>query len=157
MLTFKIIIVPVDFSDHSLRALPYAISLAERFDAKLKIVYVSEPSLQVSDAAWVHVDDRAIDEKHLAECRRNMQKLVLNQIPDDVPADAEILSGNPVDRIIRYAEDVNADLIVMATHGRSGLSHVLMGSTAEHVVRRAPCPVLTLKHPMLVKRESESD
>jgi len=154
MLSFKMIVVPTDFSDYSLRALPYAISLAERYGAKLKIAYVSEPALQVSDAAWVNVDDRAIDEKHLEECRRNMQKLVLEQIPDDVAVDAEILSGHPVDKIIALAHDVNADLIVMATHGRTGISHVLMGSTAEHIVRKAPCPVLTLKQPMLVTTEA---
>lgn len=157
MLSFKIIVVPTDFSDHSLRALPYAVDLADKYAARLKVVFVNEPSLQVSDVAWVGVDERAVDEDHVREARRHLEKLVLEQVPTDVPADAEILTGNAVEEIIRYALDVNADLIVMATHGRSGVSHMLMGSTAEHVVRKAPCPVLTLKQPMIVRAEANDD
>ena len=150
---FQVIVVPVDFSDYSLRALPYAVSLAERFGARLKIVYINEPSLQVSDVAWVGVDERTIDEDHLTEARRALEKLVLDKIPTDISVDAEILTGDPVDKIVAYATDQNADLIIMATHGRGGLSHVLMGSVAEHVVRKGPCPVLTLKQPMTVSAD----
>lgn len=155
-LKFQVIVVPIDFSDYSLRALPYAVSLAERFDARLKVVYINEPSLQVSDVAWVGVDERTIDEDHLAQSRRALEKLVLDKIPNDIATDAEILTGDPVDKIVSYATDQNADLIVMATHGRGGLSHVLMGSVAEHVVRKAPCPVLTLKQPMTVSADMGS-
>lgn len=157
MLSFRIIVVPTDFSDHSMRALPYAVDLAAKYDARLKVVFVNEPSLQVSDVAWVGVDERTVNDDHVREARRHLEKLVLEQVPTDVPADAEILTGNAVDEIIRYALDVNADLIVMATHGRSGVSHMLMGSTAEHVVRKAPCPVLTLKQPMTVRTEGEEE
>jgi nucleotide-binding universal stress UspA family protein len=93
----------------------------------------------------VGFDERSMNEQQLAEARRAMEKRVLDRVPLDVPVDANILYGDPVGRIIDYAADVNADLIVMATHGRTGLSHVLLGSVAEHVVRKAPCPVLTLK------------
>jgi nucleotide-binding universal stress UspA family protein len=157
MLSFRIIVVPTDFSDHSLRALPYAIDLADKYAARLKVVYVNEPALQVSDVAWVGVDERALQADHVREARRHLEKLVLEQVPADVPTDAEILTGNAVDEIIQYALDVNADLVVMATHGRSGVSHMLMGSTAEHVVRKAPCPVLTLKQPMTVRAEADDD
>jgi nucleotide-binding universal stress UspA family protein len=157
VLSFRIIVVPTDFSDHSMRALPYAVDLAAKYDARLKVVFVNEPSLQVSDVAWVGVDERTVNEDHVREARRHLEKVVLEQVPTDVPADAEILTGNAVEEIIRYALDVNADLIVMATHGRSGMSHMLMGSTAEHVVRKAPCPVLTLKQPMIVRTEAEEE
>jgi nucleotide-binding universal stress UspA family protein len=152
-LKFQVIVVPIDFSDYSLRALPYAISLAERFEARLKVVYINEPSLQVSDVAWVGVDERSIDDDHLAQARRALERLVIDKIPNEIATDAEILTGDPVDKIVAYATDQNADLIIMATHGRGGLSHVLMGSVAEHVVRKAPCPVLTLKQPMTVTAE----
>ena len=151
MLSFKVIVVPTDFSDYSMRALPYAVDLAAKYNARLKVVFVNEPSLQVSDVAWVGVDERAVNSDHVREARRHLEKLVLEQVPTDVPTDAEILTGNAVEEVIRYARDVNADLIIMATHGRSGVSHMLMGSTAEHVVRKAPCPVLTLKQPMIVQ------
>jgi nucleotide-binding universal stress UspA family protein len=146
-------VVPTDFSDYSMRALPYAVDLASKYNARLKVVFVNEPSLHVSDVAWVGVDERTVSDDHAREARRHLEKLVLEFVPTDVPADAEILSGNAVDEIIRYSSDVNADLIIMATHGRSGVSHMLMGSTAEQVVRKAPCPVLTLKQPMTIRSE----
>jgi nucleotide-binding universal stress UspA family protein len=157
MLSFKIIVVPTDFSDYSLRSLPSAIDLAAKYGARLKIVFVNEPSLQVSDVAWVGVDERAMSTDHVREARRHLEKMVIDKVPPDVPADAEILSGNAVDEIIRFSRDVNADLIVMATHGRGGVSHMLMGSTAEQVVRKAPCPVLTLKQPMILRMDASEE
>jgi nucleotide-binding universal stress UspA family protein len=147
MISLNVIVVPTDFSERSLAALDYAIGLADKYDAKLKIVFVNEPGLKISDMAWVGVDERAMDEDHLRESRRHIEEIVLKKVPVDVPADAEIIHGQAVVKIIEYAEAVNADLIVMATHGRTGVSHVLLGSVAEQVVRKAPCPVLTLKLP----------
>lgn len=150
MLSFRVIVVPTDFSDHSLRALSYALGLAEKYDADVKILYVNEPGLQVSDMAWVGVDERSLKDERVNEARANLDRIVRDQIPPDTAVEAEIRSGDAVDEVIAYADEVNADLIVMATHGRTGLSHMLMGSTAEQVIRRASCPVLTLKHPMQV-------
>jgi nucleotide-binding universal stress UspA family protein len=69
------------------------------------------------------------------------------RVPKDLDCDTEILFGKPFVEILKFAKEENADLIVMATHGRGAISHLLMGSTAEKVVRKAPCPVLTVKHP----------
>jgi nucleotide-binding universal stress UspA family protein len=88
-----------------------------------------------------------MDNQQLAEAQRVIEKIVLDVVPDNVPADATVLYGDAVSRIIDYASDTNADLVVMATHGRTGVSHALLGSVAEQVVRKAPCPVLTLKNP----------
>jgi nucleotide-binding universal stress UspA family protein len=150
MLNFNVIVVTTDLSDYSLRALPYAIGLAERFDAKLKIVCVNEPALQVVDVAWVGINARASDEERTREAEDAIARIIREQVPRGVDAEARVFTGNAVENIINFARDTNADLLVMCTHGRSGLSHVLMGSTAEAVVRRAPCPVLTLKQPMPV-------
>jgi len=150
MLAFNVIVVPTDFSDHSFRALSYAIGLAEKYEATVKLLYVNEPALQVSDMAWVGVDERSLKDEHVKEARQNMGRIIREQIPEDLTAEAEVRSGDAVDEIIGYAEEVNADLIVMATHGRGGLAHMLMGSTAEQVIRKSSCPVLTLKHPMQV-------
>jgi nucleotide-binding universal stress UspA family protein len=150
MLSFNVIVVPTDFSDHSLRALAYAIGLAEKDGAKLAVLYVAEPTLQVSDMAWVGVDDRAMKDEHAEEARRQLEKIVKEKIPDHLVAEADVRTGDAVDEIIQFSDEMGADLIVMATHGRSGLSHMLMGSTAEHVIRKSPCPVLTLKHPMQI-------
>ena len=155
MLSFRTIVVPTDFSGHSLRALSYALGLAGKYDADVKILFVNEPGLQVSDMAWVGVDERSLKDEHVKEARANLDKIVREQIPPDMAVEAIIRSGDAVDEIIAYADEVNADLIVMATHGRTGLSHMLMGSTAEQVIRRASCPVLTLKHPMHVTSHLE--
>lgn len=150
MLNFNVIVVTTDLSDYSLRALPYAVGLAERFDAKLRILCINEPTLPVADAAWGGFDVRATDSALVAEARQSLEKIVREQVPRDVDAEATVVTGNAVESIINFARDQNADLLVMCTHGRTGLSHVLMGSTAEAVVRRAPCPVLTLRQPMPV-------
>jgi nucleotide-binding universal stress UspA family protein len=150
MLNFNVIVVTTDLSDYSMRALPYAISLAERFQAQLKIVCVNEPMLQVAEVAWVGVESVSTDEQREHEIRAALDKLVREQVPHGLRAEATVLRGNAVEKIVEYARETNADLLVLCTHGRTGLSHVLMGSTAEAIVRRAPCPVLTLKQPMPV-------
>jgi len=150
MLNFNLIVVTTDLSDYSLRALPYAVGLAERFDSKLKVLYVNEPNIPIADAAWAGFDVRATDHTMMDEARKAVDRIIREKIPAGVTADATILTGNAVDAIVDFARDQNADLLVMCTHGRTGLSHVLMGSTAEAIVRRAPCPVLTLRQPMPV-------
>lgn len=150
MLNFNVIIVTTDLSDYSLRALPYAVGLAERFDADLRVVSVNEPALPVSDVAWVSPMMAATDDERTAEIKRALEKLIADQVPQTVRAEPTVLFGNPVDAIVEYARETNADLIVSCTHGRGGLSHVLLGSTAEALVRHSPCPVLTLKQPMPV-------
>jgi universal stress protein A len=147
MLAINIIVVPTDFSTQSLSALEYAVGMAKSFDARLKVVFVNEPGLKISEMAWVGVEKQSMTGQQANEARRSIEKLVLDRIPVDVPVDANIVYGGAVDSIIEYAADVNADVIVMATHGRTGVSHVLLGSVAEQVVRKAPCPVLTLKKP----------
>jgi universal stress protein A len=147
MLSINVIVVPTDFSERSLTALDFAVGMAESFGARLKVIFVNEPGLKIADMAWVGIDEKAMNEKQSAEARRAIEKTVLERIPVDIPADAKILYGDAVGGIIDYASDVNADLIVMSTHGRTGVSHVLLGSVAEQVVRKAPCPVLTLKYP----------
>jgi nucleotide-binding universal stress UspA family protein len=155
VLSFSVILVPTDFSDHSLRALPYALGLAEKYGAEVKILYVNEPALPVSDMAWVGVDDRALKDEHVSEARRNMERIMRDQIPPAMSVATEVRSGDAVEEITGFADDTSADLIVMATHGRGGLSDILMGSTAEQVIRKASCPVLTLKLPMQVTSRPE--
>lgn len=151
MLNFKIIVVPTDLSDYSLRALPYAVGLAERFNAKLRVIHVHEPVTPISDAAWTAFDVAAADADLERDARAALEKLVREHVPPGVAADAIVVRGAGVESIVKYARDENADLLVMCTHGRTGLAHVLMGSTAEAVVRRAPCPVLTLRQPLHVE------
>jgi nucleotide-binding universal stress UspA family protein len=150
MLNFNLIIVTTDLSDYSMRALPYAVGLAERFDARLKVVCVVEPVMLAPDIAWVSVDGPMSEAERTVEIKASLDQVISEQVPAGVDVETQVMTGNPVEVIIEYARDTNADLIVACTHGRGGLSHLLMGSTAEALVRRSPCPVLTLKQPMPV-------
>lgn len=141
---------PTDFSDYSDRALPYAVSFARRYDADLLMIHVVTvwdydpanpewrfPSLEEEQRKAAEDTAQASLEAHAEE-----------KIADELRVEKKLVKGfDPPLEIVRTAEDEEADLIVMATHGRTGLRHVLMGSTAEKVIRYAECPVLTIKHP----------
>jgi nucleotide-binding universal stress UspA family protein len=147
MVAFRQIVVPTDFSEHSLRALDYAIEIAEKFGARLKIVYVIEPLLQAADVTWTSVDFEQLNLAHKESAEKQIAQLVEERVPNSLQVQTYTLFGKPFVEIVKLAKAENADLIVMATHGRGVISHILMGSNAEKVVRKAPCPVLTVKHP----------
>jgi nucleotide-binding universal stress UspA family protein len=134
------IVVPTDFSAASDAVLNYATTLAKDTGATLLITHVEEPM-----PAYVGEGYYGMPNPPNPEVRRMLEAVR--------PADAavkyehRILIGNPAEEIVRLAADEHADLIVMGTHGRTGLSRLVMGSVAEEVVRRSPCPVFTLKQP----------
>lgn len=137
----KKIIFPTDFSHTGDAALEMATSLARDSDAKLLIVHVEEPPMAYgSGEMYYGLPDP--DEEHLKE-------LLSNVVPTDekVPYEHHMITGSPASAICRLADDQNAEMIIMGTHGRTGVMRLLMGSVAEEVVRRAPCPVLTFKQP----------
>lgn len=140
--SFRRILVPVDFSDASKAALRYATRFAERFGSVLHLVYVvdtqkhlrlAEPVTESPDVAR---ETTALREKLAAFAKAEIQQLV--------PTFAHVEMGRPAEQIVAVAHSHAADLIVISTHGRTGLKHVLLGSVAEHVVRQAPCSVLVL-------------
>ena len=140
MLASKIIF-PTDFSAASHHALPWATSLARDSGAALVIVHVEEPPMAYGGGEMYYP---------VAETNRDdLHKMLANVHPADpmVPSIHRLLVGDPADAIVKVAESEGADLIVMGTHGRTGLTRFLMGSVAEAVVRRAPCPVLTVRQP----------
>jgi nucleotide-binding universal stress UspA family protein len=136
------ILVPTDFSEYSRQALSYAEMLAKTFDAKIVLIHVIDTvSYVVSESVqWTDVYARleGIIQPMLEGLIREAEKR-------GVAAESKLTQGVPYDQIIKTAENVNADLVVMATHGRTGVRHVLLGSVAERVVRLAPCPVLTVR------------
>jgi nucleotide-binding universal stress UspA family protein len=147
MALFKNIVVPTDFSEYSYLALEYAVGMAEKFSSTIRLVHVMEPLLQPGDVSWAPVDYRHISEEHKNEAREHLKKLVSDRIPESVATHVSILTGKAFVEILKYAREIDADLIVMATHGRGVIAQILMGSTAERVVRKAPCPVMTVRHP----------
>ena len=148
MINLKRILVPTDFSDYSQTALKYGCELANRFDATLHIIHaVEEFRALTPDSGMLLAPDYMQQLTQAAE--RELQKL---PDPDwfsggEARTVRSVQQGSPFLEVIRYAKENEIDLIVIGTHGRTGLTHVLLGSVAEKVVRKAPCPVLTVNHP----------
>lgn len=131
------IVFPTDFSPASETALAVATAVARTTGARLVIVHVKhEPQPEEALEAAADPDSQALA-RMLDEIRPGDQA---------VPHTHRLLSGLAAEQILELAEQERADLIVMATHGRTGLARLLLGSVAEEVVRRAPCAVLTVKH-----------
>jgi universal stress protein A len=135
------ILFPTDFSAFGQEALRWATALARDTGATLIIAHVEEPPMAYGGGEMYF----PAEEGNRDELRRALVKIV----PADsgVPFEHKLLVGDPASAIVEAAEQENADLIVLGTHGRTGLTRLLMGSVAESVVRNAKCPVLTVKHP----------
>ena len=145
----KNILYPTDFSDLSLKACLYALSFAEAYDAQLHCIHVVDEACQY----WVSLGPESVP---MGPPPEDLGGLAEKQLADfkiahlgglKTPPITEGLFGKPHVQICEYAAEKEIDLIVIATHGRSGISHALMGGTAEKVVRKSPCPVLTVRDP----------
>jgi universal stress protein A len=144
MIDLKRILVGVDFSKHSENAVRYAVAFAEALGAELHLLHVV-PGPVAYTRMYVPPEDWLVEERDAA--RRELERLPGVQAQANVSVLREVRSGSPLVEIVQYAREANIDLIVMGTHGRSGLAHLLLGSVAENVVRQAPCPVLTVRDP----------
>ena len=132
------ILFATDFSHASDAALPLATSLARDHDAMMFIVHVEPPTPTEGGGELYYALGPTCDE---------IKEMLHHVLPADskVPCEHHLLTGIPAKALVQFAKEHNVDVIVMGTHGRRALSHILMGSVAEAVVRRAPCPVLTLR------------
>jgi nucleotide-binding universal stress UspA family protein len=140
MIQLRNVLVAVDFDDASMVALTYARTLAANFGARLHVLHVLE-NLFLRPMAN---DPRAIEEG----VARRLRDTLTPEDRQQLDAVAVVRkSDSPADEIVKYAQDEGINLVVMGTHGRPGVAHLLMGSVAEKVVRTAPCPVLTIRHP----------
>lgn len=148
MITLNTILVPTDFSATSEAALRYGKALADAFGASLHLVHVvQEPFSQPWAVEAYGVSLASLQETWTRDARTRLENALQPDERDRYRAQIATLSGHPVVEILRYAEANAIDLIVLGTHGRGPLSHVVMGSVAERVVRKAPCPVLTVRQP----------
>jgi nucleotide-binding universal stress UspA family protein len=145
--TITRILVPVDFSPHADRAVRYAATLAHQLGAQLALLHVVEdPILTGAWTSEIYVPNVPELLKNLiAGAERQLVTLKESAAAMGLTAETTVTTGRPAQTIVDHAKDGGFDLIVMGTHGRTGLSHVVMGSVAERVLRKAPCPVLTVR------------
>ncbi len=139
------ILVPIDFSIHSKNALKYAVPLAEKFGAALHLVYVVEPTIYPADLGFGQVVLPGVEEELREKGEGELEALMRREIGKRVKATTAVRTGNPHQEILREADEKGVDLIVVATHGHSGVEHMLFGSTADRIVRRSKVPVLTVR------------
>ena len=139
----KRILVPIDFSDCARKALQYAIPLAREHDASITAIYVIPPIYGVGE--YGGIEYMPLESEARAYGEQRLAAMVLDEVDGTVTVNTLVRSGSPAGQIIRVAQDLPADLIVISTHGRTGLKHALVGSVAEHLVRGAPCPVLVVR------------
>ena len=138
------ILVPIDFSDCSLEAVEYAALVAQRHSASLTLLHVLEPVSYGLDFTLLHRGKREEIRERLTARLDDMTRALAEA---KIQAESQVRGGTPFESILDSARTIPADLIVMGTHGRRGLSHALSGSVAEAVLRQSRCPVLTVRSP----------
>lgn len=143
-ISFNRILVPVDFSDCSLEAVEYAALMAQRHSASLTLLHVLEPVSYGLDFTLLQSGKREEMRERLTARLGDMTQALVEA---KIQTGSLVRGGTPFESILDSARTIPADLIVMGTHGRRGLSHTLSGSVAEAVLRRSHCPVLTVRSP----------
>ena len=141
ILKLKSILVPIDFSKISQKALEYAVPLAKQFEAKITLLHAIEPLPYPVDLTYVPMGEGF----PIKPLEKELNALAKNTIRPEFLREVLVRVGTAFEVITNVAHDCEADLIVITTHGHTGLKHVFMGSTAERVVRHAPCPVFVVR------------
>lgn len=136
--TIKKILVPIDFSNYSKNALRYAVNFARKFGSKICLVYVVEPVIYPSDFSMGQVTFPVNDLEMNDKAKVELDNLAKTEIGPDIEVETIIKTGKPFVEINECASEFDIDLIIIATHGHTGMEHLLFGSTAEKVVRKAP-------------------
>ena len=149
MIAIKTILLPTDGSECSVKAMTYALSFARQYSGRVVALHVVDRRWEEQTRlAFAEVGQdlaQKIRDGYAEEARRILQEVADAGAKASVPEETRVATGIPFDDIVRIGKELPADIIIMGTHGRTGVSHLLLGSVAEKVVRRAPCPVLTVR------------
>ncbi len=146
MIEIRKILAPTDFSEHAENALRFACGLAQRLGAELHLLHIlSEIVPTGPDPLLTPVLPPEYYRESEVQSREALAKLIQPSWAVPPVVETAVRWDSPVEGIVTYAREAGVDLIVIATHGRTGLSHVLLGSVAERIVREASCPVLTIR------------
>ena len=147
MKPFEKILTAIDFSESSDFAFEYALTLARQFQAELTVMHViNEPGFYVP-----HISFEQLEKEIEEGAEKMMEKFCQTKMGGFTTYTTIVVAGIPYEEILRKAEETGASLIVLGTHGRTGIDHLIFGSTAERVVRSAACPVLTIRLPIIEK------
>ena len=143
----KTILFATDFSEGSKNALPYAVDLAKRYEAKLYFMHVIYDVARTTGWYVPHISVEEIYNDLEKSAKTELEKTFVEEMRGFKGIEHVVLKGTPYEEICRFAEDNKIDIIVLGTHGRKGIDRMIFGSTAEQVVRHAPCPVLSVRLP----------
>jgi len=141
------VLVPIDFSEHSKYALRYAAGLASSCKAEIVACYVVEPTIFPADFSMGQVGVPNVEDELRVRGKEELDNLVMKVLPTRLKRRTIVRTGPPAAEIVRLAAEEEVDMIVIAAHGHGKVEHFLFGSTTERVIRRAACPVLTVRHP----------
>ena len=146
MIDLRRILVPTDFSKSSANALTYAAAFAEKFGAEILLLHVVQDlALFIPEAVLVAPPPAPPVEQFAAAARTALERVITDLQRPGLAIRPEVVEGTPYEEIVRFARERDVDLIVIGTHGHTGLAHILLGGVTDKVVRRAPCPVLTVR------------
>ncbi|MGR3301283.1 MAG: universal stress protein [Candidatus Scalindua sp.] len=143
MINIKNILCPIDHSDCSKEALKYAVSFAIKDNSKLYLLHVID--IRAFDESITTMTPQIPDDETLKRLKTKLLDCIPEEIRDDMDVEALVVQGIPFVEIISTAKKDDIDMIVIGSHGRTGITHMMMGSVSEKVVRKAPCPVLTVR------------
>lgn len=144
VLKIQKVLVPVDFSTCAEKALQYAVAFARQFQASVTVAHVVQFN-PIPGTEFSEVDFPAIEQQVIKQSKEQLERAAAGVRGLSVAVETVLAEGRPATEIARIARETDADLIIISTHGHTGIKHVLLGSVAEHVVRHAPCPVLVVR------------
>ena len=147
MKPFDNILIAIDFSENSTYAFDCALMLARQFNAKLTVMHVINEPIDLRGFYVPHISFEQLEKEIEVGAADMMEKFCREKMGDYGNYATSIVTGIPCEEIISMARKIDASLIVVGTHGRTGLDHIIFGSTAERVVRNSPCPVLSIRLP----------
>lgn len=146
MASIQRVLLATDFSETSAYAAEYAVLVAKQFGAALHVLHVMENASAILMDGLAYLPPDFFDEME-KDAAEKLERVIARDKRDRLPVTLTMRRGVPFVEIVEYAKEQNMDLIVLGTHGRGAIAHALMGNVAEKVVRKAPCPVLTIRHP----------
>ncbi len=147
MKSIEKILVATDFSEYSEEACEYAITLAKKFDASLILLHIINEPVDLRGFYVPHITFDQLEKEISEGASKMLDKFCADNMGDFTKYETSVIAGIPYEEIVRVATEKAVSLIVIGTHGRTGLDHLIFGSTAERVVRTSPCPVLTIRLP----------